>query len=147
MAHTLKPFEGHGLDGHASLSARCLRMSPVLLVDDDAAVRQTIARFLRFEGFVVVEASNGQEALTYLRTGAGASVIVLDLRMPVMDGWTFRREQRLDPQLEGIPVVIMSGADADRFPELDAAAAFEKPVRMAQVAGAVRRLAAASPVR
>jgi CheY-like chemotaxis protein len=120
-------------------------MPPVLLVDDDVAVRRTIARFLTFEGFTVVEAGNGQEALTYLRTGAGASVIVLDLRMPVMDGWTFRREQRLDPELENIPVVILSGADADRFPELDAAAAFEKPVRMAQVAGAIRRLSASVP--
>lgn len=118
---------------------------PVLLVDDDAAVRRTIARFLTFEGFAVVEASNGREALTYLRTGAGASVIVLDLRMPVMDGWTFRREQLLDPLLEHIPVVVLSGADADRFPELEAAAAFEKPVRMAQVAGAVRRLSAEAP--
>ena len=118
-------------------------MGPVLLVDDDVAVRRTIARFLTFEGFVVVEANNGQEALTYLRTGAGASVIVLDLRMPVMDGWAFRRAQRLDPLLENIPVVILSGADAERFPELEADEAFEKPVRMAQVADAVRRLSAA----
>jgi CheY-like chemotaxis protein len=115
-------------------------MNSVLLVDDDASVRRTIARFLTFEGFSVVEASNGLEALTYLRSGAGASVIVLDLRMPVMDGWTFRREQLLDPLLEHIPVVVLSGADADRFSELAAAEAFEKPVRMAQVAGAVRRL-------
>ena len=74
-------------------------MPSVLLVDDDEAVRRTIARFLTAEGFEVVEASNGLEALNYLRTGAGVSVIVLDLRMPVMDGWTFRREQRLDPVL------------------------------------------------
>ena len=117
-------------------------MPPVLVVDDDAAVRRTIAMFLALEGFAVVEANNGQEALSYLRTGAGASVIVLDLRMPVMDGWAFRREQRLDPMLEKIPVIVLSGADADRFPELDAAAAFEKPVRMEQVAGVVRRLSA-----
>src|ERR1700694_1520687 len=95
-------------------------MLPVLLVDDDVAVRRTIARFLTIEGFTVVEANNGQEALTYLRTGAGASVIVLDLRMPVMDGWAFRREQRLDPLLEKIAVVVLSGADADRFPDLHA---------------------------
>ena len=56
-------------------------MPPVPLVDDDVAVRRTIARFQTFEGFVVVEANNGEEAVTYLRTGAGASVIVLDLRM------------------------------------------------------------------
>ncbi len=115
-------------------------MPSVLLVDDDEAVRRTIARFLTAEGFEVVEANNGLEALNYLRTGAGVSVIVLDLRMPVMDGWTFRREQRLDPVLGRIPVVVLSGADADRFPELEAAEVFEKPVRMSEVAEAVRRL-------
>ena len=115
-------------------------MPSVLLVDDDEAVRRTIARFLTAEGFEVVEANNGLEALNYLRTGAGVSVIVLDLRMPVMDGWTFRREQRLDPVLDRIPVVVLSGADADRFPELEAAEVFEKPVRMSEVAEAVRRL-------
>ena len=115
-------------------------MPPVLLVDDDEAVRRTIARFLTAEGLEVVEAGNGLEALTYLRTGAGVGVIVLDLRMPVMDGWTFRREQRLDPVLGRIPVVVLSGADADRFPELEAAEVFEKPVRMSEVAAAVRRL-------
>lgn len=121
-------------------------MPPVLLVDDDAAVRRTIARFLVFQGFPVVEANNGQEALAYLRSGGGASVIVLDLRMPVMDGWAFRREQRLDPALDKIPVVVLSGADAERFPELEAAAAFEKPVRMAEVVGVVRRLCAGAAV-
>ena len=122
-------------------------MPPILLVDDDPGVRRSIARFLEFEGFVVVEAGNGLEALTYLRTGAGASVIVLDLRMPVMDGWAFRREQRLDPRLEHIPVVVMSGADADRFPELEAAAAFEKPVTMVQITGVIRKLADADVSR
>jgi CheY-like chemotaxis protein len=121
-------------------SAQDRFVPPVLVIDDDAAVRGTIARFLTFEGFAVVQAGNGQEALTYLRTGGLASVILLDLRMPVMDGWAFRREQRLDPLLEKIPVVVLSGADADRFSELDPAAAFEKPVRMAQVVGIIRQL-------
>jgi CheY-like chemotaxis protein len=116
----------------------------VLLVEDDLAVRRAMARFFALEGFPVVEAGNGQEALAYLRSGAGASVIVLDLRMPVMDGWAFRREQRLDPALENIPVLVLSGADADRFAELEAAAVFEKPVKMSQVVEAVRRLSAPS---
>src|SRR5437868_2306902 len=119
-------------------------MAPtILVVDDDPGVQRVMMKFLQLEGFAAALAANGEEALTYLRSGGGASVIVLDLRMPVMDGWAFRREQRLDPQLENIPVVVLSGADADRFPELEAAEAFEKPVRMAQVADAVRRLSAA----
>lgn len=112
----------------------------ILLVDDDVAVRSTMARFLGLEGFAIVEASNGREALAHLRTGCGAAAILLDLRMPVMDGWAFRRAQREDPSIAAIPVVILSGADAHRFAELEAVAAFEKPVKMSQVADRLRQL-------
>ncbi len=116
---------------------------PVLLVDDDSAVRRTIARFLDRDGLSVVEADNGREALTYLEGGGAASVIVLDLRMPVMDGWTFRKQQRAHPTLSAIPVVVLSGADADRFDELQAAATFEKPASFSELAKCVRELARA----
>jgi CheY-like chemotaxis protein len=106
----------------------------VLLVDDDTAVRQMLARALAFEAFVVVEAANGLEALEQLRRGCGAGVIVLDLRMPVMDGWAFRRAQRADPKIAKTPVVVLSGADVHRFAELEALAAFEKPVRISDLA-------------
>jgi CheY-like chemotaxis protein len=99
---------------------------PVLLVDDDSGVRRTLARFLGRDGMSVV-ADNGQQALTYLQGGGAASVIVLDLRMPVMDGFKFREAQRKDSSLAGIPVIVLSGADTDRFDELQAAATFEKP--------------------
>jgi two-component system, NarL family, sensor histidine kinase EvgS len=115
----------------------------VLVVDDDSAVRRAVVRFLRTEGLTVVEAANGEEALARLHEG-GVSVIVLDLRMPVMDGWTFRRRQRLDRTIADIPIIIMSGADTERFHELEAAAAFEKPVPMVEVADVVRRLCAAA---
>lgn len=112
----------------------------VLVIDDDAAVRRAVARFLRAEGLAVVEAGNGAEGLMRLRESGDVSAILLDLRMPVMDGWAFRREQRLDPAIADIPVVIMSGADVDRFGELGAAATFEKPVRMSEVAVVLHRL-------
>jgi CheY-like chemotaxis protein len=112
----------------------------VLVVDDDSAVRRAVARFLRAEGLAVLEASNGEEGLTRLREAGDVSAILLDLRMPIMDGWTFRRQQRLDPSIADIPVVIMSGADVDRFGELAAAATFEKPVQMAEVASVLHRL-------
>ena len=111
----------------------------MLVVDDDFAVRRAVVRFLRTEGLSVAEAANGEEALAKLREG-GFSVVVLDLRMPVMDGWAFRRQQRLDSTIANIPIVIMSGADTERFHELEAAAAFEKPVPMVEVADVVRRL-------
>jgi len=115
---------------------------PVLVIDDDAAVRRTMAKFLDISGFEVVEADNGQVALTYLQDGGKASVIVLDLRMPVMDGWAFRKAQRLDPMLSEIPVIVLSGADTDRFGELDAAATFEKPASFQTIIKCVRRLTA-----
>jgi CheY-like chemotaxis protein len=112
----------------------------VLVIDDDAAVRRAVARFLRAEGLAVLEATNGAEGLMRLREAGDVSAILLDLRMPVMDGWAFRREQRLDPAIADIPVVIMSGADVDRFGELGAAATFEKPVQMSEVAVMLHRL-------
>ena len=116
-------------------------MAPtVLVIDDDPGIRRLMTAFLKLEGFAPVAATNGQEALAYLRDGGAANVILLDLRMPVMDGWTFRREQRRDPAIADIPVVVLSGADAERAPELEAAAWFEKPVSVPQVIGAVRRL-------
>lgn len=114
---------------------------PVLLVDDDSGVRRTLARFLGRDGMSVVEADNGQQALTYLQGGGAASVIVLDLRMPVMDGFKFREAQRKEPSLAGIPVIVLSGADSDRFDELQAAATFEKPASFSDVAKRVRELA------
>ena len=115
--------------------------APVLLVDDDSAVRRTLARFLGRDGLAVVEADNGQQALTYLQGGGSASVIVLDLRMPVMDGFKFREEQRRDTSLANIPVILLSGADTDRFEEIGAAATFEKPASFSDIVKCVRELA------
>ena len=112
----------------------------VLVVDDDRDLTRLMAKFLKLEGFAAAEAGNGQEALTYLRGGGDANVILLDLRMPVMDGWAFRSEQRKDPALAAIPVVVLSGVDADHVQDLDAAAAFQKPVSFPDVVGALRRL-------
>ena len=112
----------------------------VLVVDDDPNLVRLMAKFLKLEGFAPVQALNGQEALAYLRDGGDARVILLDLRMPVMDGWAFRREQRGDPGIADIPIVILSGVDTDHVNELDAAAAFHKPVSFPEVVDIVRRL-------
>jgi len=114
--------------------------SSVLVVDDDPNLVRLMSKFLTLEGFAPVPAFNGQEALKYLRGGGTADVILLDLRMPVMDGFTFRREQRGDPGLAGIPIVVLSGIDIDGIQEMDAAAAFHKPVSFPEVVGVVRRL-------
>jgi CheY-like chemotaxis protein len=114
--------------------------SSVLVVDDDPNLVRLMSKFLTLEGFAPVPASNGAEALNYLRGGGAASVILLDLRMPVMDGWTFRREQRGDPGLAGIPIVVLSGMEMDGVQDMDAAASFHKPVSFLDVVSVVRRL-------
>jgi CheY-like chemotaxis protein len=122
------------------LSGLMVQMQAVLVVDDDIAVRRPMARLLGLEGFEVIEANNGQEALTCLRAGLGIAVIVLDLRMPVMDGWTFRTRQRADPLIANIPVIVVSGADTERFGELEAFATLQKPVAPSSVVNLLREL-------
>jgi len=85
------------------------RMSDVvLIVEDERAARTGMEKILLLAGYAPVSAENGQEALELLRAGVPASVILLDLIMPVMDGWAFRREQLRDPRLAHIPVIVLS---------------------------------------
>lgn len=84
-------------------------MSGVLLVDDDPDIREILADLLQGEGYPVTTASHGREALARMREGAIPCLIVLDLMMPVMNGWEFRREQLSDPATRDVPVVLYTG--------------------------------------
>jgi CheY-like chemotaxis protein len=90
-----------------------LRPGHVLVVDDDADVRQTLAEGLRLAGFDVLEAETGAEGLQILREDARVGLVLLDLLMPGVDGWQFRDEQRIDPRLASVPTVITTGAPLD----------------------------------
>jgi CheY-like chemotaxis protein len=108
----------------------------VLVVDDEPQVRATITEALELEGYVVAQATNGQEALSLL--AGRPEVIVLDLWMPVMDGWAFRRAQLAShPQ---IPVIVLSALDltSDRLQELRADALVGKPFDLDVLYGAVQ---------
>ena len=83
----------------------------VLVVEDNAFIREGVARVLASGGFAVATAANGREALNQLRARPRPHLILLDLAMPVMDGWQFRREQEQDRALAGIPVVLFSGEE------------------------------------
>lgn len=104
----------------------------VLVVDDDVDIRMTIRDVLEDEGFTVVCAANGREALDMLlRDERKPALILLDLSMPQMDGWIFCQEQQKVPRLAEIPVVLFSGrydaAQAAR--SLNVAALMTKPLR------------------
>jgi CheY-like chemotaxis protein len=117
-------------------------MAPaVLLVEDDPATREMMVLLLDLEGFTAVPVANGIDALHYLQNGGAARVILLDLMTPTMDGWAFRREQRKDDRIRDIPVIVLSAHDtATADGDLDAAAAFRKPVDVGEVVGAIRRV-------
>jgi len=82
----------------------------VLVVDDDADVRESIQDVLLLHGYRVLTAADGEEALAQLRSGEHTSLIILDLMMPGMSGEQFRQEQLRDPKLASTPVVLLSGA-------------------------------------
>jgi signal transduction histidine kinase len=112
----------------------------VMLIDDDADARALVGMTLRDRGYDVVECSDGLDALEQLRGACKPDVIVLDLRMPVMDGWQFRVEQKGDPALAGIPVIALSGDSSSKAAAIDAEAYLAKPVDPATVVATVDRL-------
>lgn len=116
-------------------------MGAVLLVEDDALIRIDLTEGLRDEGYDVVAASDGRDALDRLAERADWCVILLDLKMPRMDAAEFRRHQLQSPALAAIPIVLMSAANglADRARELEVAGYIAKPFRLEQVFAAVQQ--------
>lgn len=115
----------------------------ILVVEDDVAIRQTLAEVLADEGFEVACAANGAEALAHLTRSAAPSLILLDLTMPVMDGWTFRSAQREDPRLARIPTVVVSAnhaADRSAVDGLGADAFLAKPFDLDSLMETIHRL-------
>jgi CheY-like chemotaxis protein len=106
----------------------------VLLVDDDRDIVDAIRALLEDDGFDVVTANNGFAALRQLRrAGPRPDVIVLDLMMPLLDGWDFRAEQLADPAVRDIPVIIMTASgltDGMLDGQLKAAAVLPKPIEV-----------------
>lgn len=114
--------------------------APVLVIDDTAEIRNSLVMLLESEGFLVVTAENGREALTMLRGGLRPCLIVLDLTMPVMNGFEFRHEQRRDPTIADIPVIVTSAVSdpAEVAGHLDAKAYIQKPSEAAAFVALVR---------
>ena len=114
---------------------------PVLVVDDDFSTREVLSLLLSGEGFRVATAGDGAAALRQLRQGERPALILLDLMMPIMDGWQFRREQLRDPRLADIPVIVCSAAGRvnPQATDLHALAYLDKPVDPLELAGVVRR--------
>ena len=117
-------------------------MKAVLIVDDDADIRGAVLETLEDEGYLVLGARNGREALELLRSlPVQPGLILLDMMMPVMDGLGFRAEQLSDPSIAEIPVVVMT-ADAQvakKADKLQAKALLKKPVGLEELFAVVKQ--------
>jgi CheY-like chemotaxis protein len=114
---------------------------PVLVVEDDADIRDAMVGILEAKGYTVSAASHGAEALAQLQAGSAPCIILLDMMMPVMDGWTFCQETEKDPSLAAIPIVVMS-AVARQDPRNAGVRAVEhlsKPINVGKLLSAVER--------
>jgi CheY-like chemotaxis protein len=111
-----------------------------MVVDDNPVCRDVLGILLRGAGYSVAEAADGRQALERLRTGPRPGLIVLDLAMPVVDGFTFREAQKSDPDLSAIPVLVLTGGYVEEDPDtLHADGYLVKPANLDEVLRQVRR--------
>jgi CheY-like chemotaxis protein len=116
-------------------------MAPrILIVDDDEEIRESLGELLKDEGFDIVEAGDGIDALTRLSEETHPNVILLDLMMPNMDGWKFHGELQKDSALASIPIVIMTAAGEEVARTIDVEDILHKPFTLEQVMAVISRL-------
>jgi PAS domain S-box-containing protein len=108
---------------------------PVLVIDDDEPFRAEIVEALQKSGYAVVSAGDGREALEYLRGDNTPALVLLDMMMPLMNGWSLFEAVKQDPRLASVPIVLLTALadhdDAQALPEI--ADRLSKPVRMNQL--------------
>jgi CheY-like chemotaxis protein len=121
----------------------------ILLIEDEPDLRTDLAYLLEDEGYRVRTAAHGAEALALLEGGARPAVILLDLMMPVMDGWETRAHLRARAALSNIPVVILSGVanDEEEIAALAVAAYVTKPTSVRQLCAIIDRALAGNQLK
>src|SRR5579883_1831845 len=113
----------------------------IMIVEDDPDIRESILEVLADSEYHPIAASNGQEALAQLHSGLKPCLILLDIMMPIMDGWGFRAAQKQDAELAKIPVVVLTAhASAEKTArEMGAAAYLKKPISLDALLAMVQR--------
>jgi CheY-like chemotaxis protein len=112
---------------------------PILVVDDDAALRRIVVALLTDEGYAVMEAADGAAALARAREGT-PGLILLDMRMPVLNGWEFARRYRAQPPPHAPIICVTAALDAAaRGTQIGAVASLSKPFDLDELLTLVRR--------
>ncbi len=116
-------------------------MTAILVVEDDDDVREAMQDLLQERGYEVVTAVNGSDALEQMRARHDLGLVLLDLSMPVMDGWECREHMLKDAELVHLPVILLSGTSSLQAEqdELKAAAILAKPFAPNALLAAVAR--------
>jgi CheY-like chemotaxis protein len=117
---------------------RCL----VAIIEDDAEFRNMLRELLEEEHYRVVAVANGAEALATLRGATMPNVILLDVSMPVMDGFDFLRHRNDDPQLSAVPVVLVTNAKPHERPTVGVNDVVRKPIDIDEILFAIKRYCA-----
>lgn len=119
----------------------------ILVVEDDPSVRELICTLLESEGYSVVGAENGRVGLEKLRGMPRPGLIVLDLMMPVMNGWEFLDERTKDITLGRVPVIVTTAGDLPASPSHlpGVALTMRKPVELARLLAAIASVCVCAP--
>jgi CheY-like chemotaxis protein len=115
----------------------------VSVVEDDDDIREHLADVLRARGLQVIESRNGAEALETLRArGIRPALLVVDLMMPVMDGWALLNAQAHEPLIDGVPALVITAGDSPGQLPSTVHAVFRKPFSLGALLDMVRHLTA-----
>ncbi len=118
------------------------REKTILVVEDDAIFGEGLAIILRREGYRVLLATDGREAFDRLHEGPVPDLLLLDMMLPVEDGWRLLERRRIDPVLVSVPVVIVTAlgvSSAEWAQDLGACGLLRKPVEVPELLAEVRR--------
>lgn len=102
----------------------------ILVIEDDRDIRESLRELLESEGYRVKSAAHGREGIELLTQGMRPTLILLDLSMPVMDGWEFMQFIQSSPSMADIPVVVISASGQAKMALVQASAYLHKPLNV-----------------
>ncbi|HXO84724.1 MAG TPA: response regulator [Gemmatimonadales bacterium] len=133
--HSVVRERADGSTSDREAASRCL----IAIIEDDTEFRDMLRELLEEEQYRVVALSNGAEALEALRGDTLPNVILLDVSMPVMDGFDFLRFRNDDPRLAAVPVVLVTNAKPHERPTIGVNDVVRKPIDIDEILFAIKR--------